>query len=103
MRFDPAAESIVLIWREGHYRASGVALFEPSKNKRRTHCRVEWLPSVAEKTAWAGHPGIGIDEQGHGADRCALKSELIGRLTRFPAGMYDDGVDARWLIGRDRK
>ena len=28
------------------------------------------------------------------------KSELIGQLTRFPAGKYDDGVDVCSLIGR---
>src|SRR5262249_14289127 len=28
------------------------------------------------------------------------KAELIGQLTRFPAGKYDDGVDVCSLIGR---
>lgn len=33
----------------------------------------------------------------------AWKSELIGQLTRFPAGKYDDGVDVCSLIGRGLK
>jgi hypothetical protein len=28
------------------------------------------------------------------------KAELLGQLTRFPAGKYDDGVDVCSLIGR---
>jgi predicted phage terminase large subunit-like protein len=31
------------------------------------------------------------------------KAELLGQLTRFPAGKYDDGVDACSLIGRGLK
>jgi len=31
------------------------------------------------------------------------KAELLGQLTRFPAGKYDDGVDVCSLIGRGLK
>jgi hypothetical protein len=33
-------------------------------------------------------------------EQAAWKADLIGQLTRFPAGKYDDGVDTCSLIGR---
>jgi predicted phage terminase large subunit-like protein len=78
---------------------------EPYLNRRMTErhafVRLEWLPSVAEKTArcrpfqsLAAMQKIFLPEQ------AAWKADLIGQLTRFPAGKYDDGVDVCSLIGR---
>ena len=70
-------------------------------NERRAYCRVEWLPSLLEKTARArsfqalasmGKVMVPIE--------APWKAELLGQLTRFPAGKYDDGVDVCSLIGR---
>jgi predicted phage terminase large subunit-like protein len=70
-------------------------------NERKAHCRIEWLPSVTEKTARArsfqamasmGKIMVPVE--------APWKAELIGQLTRFPAGKYDDGVDVCSLIGR---
>jgi predicted phage terminase large subunit-like protein len=70
-------------------------------NERRAYCRIEWLPSSTDKTARArsfqalasmGKVMLPIE--------ASWKAELLGQLTRFPAGKYDDGVDVCSLIGR---
>jgi predicted phage terminase large subunit-like protein len=70
-------------------------------NERKAYCRIEWLASVTEKTARArsfqamasmGKIMVPVE--------APWKAELIGQLTRFPAGKYDDGVDVCSLIGR---
>ena len=64
-------------------------------------CRLEWLPSIADKVARARAIQA----------RCAMgkfylpkasgwKADLMSQLMRFPAGKYDDGVDVLSLIGR---
>lgn len=69
--------------------------------ERRAPCRIEWLPSIADKVVRARSFQA----------RCAMgkvylpmnapwKSELLSQLMRFPAGKYDDGVDVCSLIGR---
>jgi predicted phage terminase large subunit-like protein len=73
-------------------------------NERRTYCRVEWLPSVAEKTARArSFQALASMNKVMVPIEAPWKSELIGQLTRFPAGKYDDGVDVCSLIGRGLK
>ena len=70
-------------------------------NERRAYCRVEWLPSVAEKTARArSFQALASMNKVMVPIEAPWKSELIGQLTRFPAGKYDDGVDVCSLIGR---
>ena len=70
-------------------------------NERGAYCRIEWLPSVADKTtrcrsfqALASMGKVFVPRQAR------WKAELLGQLTRFPAGKYDDGVDVCSLIGR---
>jgi predicted phage terminase large subunit-like protein len=73
-------------------------------NERRAYCRVEWLPSVAEKTARArSFQALASMNKVMVPIDAPWKSELIGQLTRFPAGKYDDGVDVCSLIGRGLK
>jgi predicted phage terminase large subunit-like protein len=70
-------------------------------NERRAYCRVEWLPSVAEKTARArSFQAMASMGKIMMPITAGWKSELLGQLTRFPAGRYDDGVDVCSLIGR---
>jgi hypothetical protein len=68
--------------------------------ERKTHCRLEWLPSSADKPAMArslqGMASLGkvkiIDsEYGHRLKRAMLN---------FPAGKVDDPVDMASLMGR---
>lgn len=69
--------------------------------ERNALCRLEWLPSIADKVVRARAIQA----------RCAMgkvylpktapwKSDLMSQLMRFPAGKYDDGVDVLSLIGR---
>ena len=70
-------------------------------SERRAYCRLEWLPSVAEKTARArSFQALASMNKVMVPLQAPWKSELIGQLTRFPAGKYDDGVDVCSLIGR---
>ncbi len=73
-------------------------------SERRAYCRLEWLPSVAEKTARArSFQAMASMNKVMVPLEAPWKSELIGQLTRFPAGKYDDGVDVCSLIGRGLK
>lgn len=64
--------------------------------ERKVFCRLEWLPSVADKPtrarsfqAYAASGRVYLEP---GAD--------VGEYISFPAGKYDDEVDAASLIGR---
>jgi len=70
-------------------------------NERRAYCRMEWLPSVNDKTARArSFQALASMNKVMVPITAPWKSELLGQLTRFPAGKYDDGVDVCSLIGR---
>jgi predicted phage terminase large subunit-like protein len=70
-------------------------------NERGAYCRLEWLPSMAEKTARC-RPFQALASMGKifVPAQARWKAELLGQLTRFPAGKYDDAVDTCSLIGR---
>jgi predicted phage terminase large subunit-like protein len=73
-------------------------------NERRAYCRIEWLPSVTEKTARArSFQALASMNKVMVPVEAPWKAELLGQLTRFPAGRYDDGVDVCSLIGRGLK
>jgi predicted phage terminase large subunit-like protein len=69
--------------------------------ERRAFARLEWLPSLSEKTARC-RPFQSIAAMGKVfmPENAGWKAELLGQLTRFPAAKYDDGVDVCSLIGR---
>jgi len=69
--------------------------------ERQTPCRLEWLPSIADKVvrarsfqARASMGNVFIP------DHSQWLPDLMSQLMRFPAGKYDDGVDVCSLIGR---
>jgi predicted phage terminase large subunit-like protein len=69
--------------------------------ERRAFCRVEWLPSMADKTVRArSFQALASMGKVFMPQNARWKAELVGQLTRFPAGKYDDGVDVCSLIGR---
>jgi len=73
-------------------------------SERGAYCRLEWLPSVAEKTARArSFQALASMSKVMVPIEAPWKSELIGQLTRFPSGRFDDGVDVCSLIGRGLK
>lgn len=92
-----------LIWfgESGPIRKAIEPFLKKRMEERQTRCRLEWLPSIADKVVRARAIQA----------RCAMgkvwlpkaaawKADLWGQLMRFPAGKYDDGVDVLSLIGR---
>jgi predicted phage terminase large subunit-like protein len=70
-------------------------------NERRAYCRMEWLPSVHVKPARArSFQALASMGKVMVPITAGWKAELLGQLTRFPAGKFDDGVDVCSLIGR---
>ena len=69
--------------------------------ERSTRCRLEWLPSVTDKSVRA-RPFQARAAMGNVfiPKAASWLSELMGQLMKFPAGKYDDGVDVCSLIGR---
>lgn len=65
-----------------------------------TRCRLEWLPSIADKATRAR----GIQSRAAMGEVWlpeGLEGDLVvEELTRFPAGKHDDEVDAAALLGR---
>lgn len=92
-----------LIWfgEKGPIRASILPFLRKRMQERTAFCRLEWLASITDKPSRARAIQA----------RCAMgkvflpkhapwKADLMSQLMRFPAGKYDDGVDALSLIGR---
>jgi predicted phage terminase large subunit-like protein len=92
-----------LIWfgESGPIRRAIEPFLRKRMQERGAFCRLEWLPSIADKVVRARAIQA----------RCAMgkvflpksaswKADLMSQLMRFPAGKYDDGVDVLSLIGR---
>jgi predicted phage terminase large subunit-like protein len=70
-------------------------------NERQAYCRLEWLPSVHDKaTRCRSFQALASMGKVMILAEAPWRSELLGQLTRFPAGRYDDGVDVCSLLGR---
>lgn len=69
--------------------------------ERRAFCRMEWLPSIADKASRC-RPFQALAASGKVfvPRHAAWKADVVGQLLRFPAGMHDDAVDVCSLIGR---
>jgi predicted phage terminase large subunit-like protein len=69
---------------------------------RRAFCRLEWLPSIGKKDARArSFPALAsMGKVFLPPAPVSWKADLLGQLTRFPAGRFDDGIDVCSLIGR---
>lgn len=69
--------------------------------QRNAFCRIEWLPSVADKPtrarsiqAMASMGKVFLPKN------APWKGDVLNQLLRFPAGKHDDSVDVFSLIGR---
>lgn len=69
--------------------------------ERNAFCRMEWLPSTADKATRA-RPIQGMASMGKifFPKNASWKGDMLSQLLRFPAGKYDDAVDVFGLIGR---
>jgi predicted phage terminase large subunit-like protein len=92
-----------LIWfgESGPIRRSIEPFLKKRMVERQTPCRLEWLPSIADKVVRA-RPFQARAAMGNvfTPDHAPWLPELMSQLMRFPAGKYDDGVDVCSLIGR---
>lgn len=69
--------------------------------ERGAMCRVEWLPSVADKPTRArSFQAMCSMRKVFIRKNLPHKADIIGQLLRFPAGKFDDAVDVCSLIGR---
>lgn len=69
--------------------------------ERRTFCRLEWLPAIADKTAMARNIQARASMGKIFFPKNARwKSHVLGNLLSFPAGRHDDSVDVLSLLGR---
>ena len=69
--------------------------------ERGAHCRVEWLPSMADKEARArGIQAMMAMGKVWWPKFAPWKTDVQGQLLRFPAGKHDDAVDTIGLFGR---
>ncbi len=69
--------------------------------ERFAFCRIEWLPSIADKEARArSFQALASMGKVFLPKNAPWKADLWGELMRFPAGKYDDAVDVCSLIGR---
>ena len=69
--------------------------------ERGAMCRVEWLPSVADKPSRArSFQALCSMRKVFVRKNLPHKADILGQLLRFPAGKHDDSVDVCSLIGR---
>lgn len=69
--------------------------------ERRAFCRIEWLPSTADKpTRCRPFQALAASGKVFVPQQASWKADVIGQLLRFPAGLHDDAVDVCSLLGR---
>lgn len=92
-----------LVWfgESGVIRKAVEPFLKKRMQERRTPCRLEWLPSIADKVARAR----AFQAKAAMGDvflptHAPWKADLVSQLMKFPAGKYDDGVDVCSLVAR---
>lgn len=69
--------------------------------ERNAFCRIEWIASIADKTARArGIQARASMGKVYLPKKAPWLDHVMGQLLRFPAGVHDDAVDVFGLIGR---
>jgi predicted phage terminase large subunit-like protein len=69
--------------------------------ERKAYCRIEWLASIADKTARArGIQARASMGKVYFPKKADWKAHVMTQLLRFPAGVHDDAVDVLSLLGR---
>lgn len=92
-----------MIWfgEAGPIRRAIEPFLRKRMQERQAFCRIEWLPSVADKPTRAR----AIQARCHMGKVflpkfAPWKAELMKQLLKFPSGKYDDGADVMSLFGR---
>lgn len=95
-----AEKPLCFFGESGPIRRSVEPFLTKRMRERKAYCRVEWLPSIADKPTRArslqaraamGKVFLPDNEYGH---------ILLSQLLNFPAGMRDDAVDMAGMLGR---
>ena len=69
--------------------------------EREIACRIEWLPSIADKPTRARNfQAIASMGRVIWPKNASWKADVVGQVLRFPAGRHDDAVDVCSMIGR---
>lgn len=92
-----------LIWfgESGPIRKAIEPFLMRRMSDRGAHCRLEWLPSIADKSTRArAIQAVASMGKLWVPRHAAWKSDVIGQMLKFPAGKHDDAVDVFSLIGR---
>jgi predicted phage terminase large subunit-like protein len=100
---DLVIEHKPLCWfgESGPIRRSVEPFLLKRMSERHAFCWIEWLPSIADKpTRCRSFQAMASMGKVFLPRMAAWRSELLGQLSRFPAGKYDDGVDVCSLMGR---
>lgn len=67
-------------------------------------CRIEWLPSIADKEARAnGIQGLMASGKVFWPKHAPWKAHVLDQLLRFPSGKHDDAADVMGMFGRGLK
>jgi predicted phage terminase large subunit-like protein len=100
---DLIAQYSPLIWfgESGPIKKAIEPFLKRRMQERQAPCRLEWLPSIADKVvrarAFQARAAMG---NVYLPKHAQWLPDLMSQLMRFPAGKYDDGVDVCSLIGR---
>ena len=100
---DLIAQHSPLVWygEGGPIRRSIEPFLKRRMQERQTYCQLEWLASISDKVIRARpFQARAAMEKVWFPKHADWKSDVIGQLTRFPGGKYDDAVDTLSLIGR---
>lgn len=69
--------------------------------ERNAFCRIEWLPSIADKpTRCRPFQALAASGKVFVPRNATWKADVVGQLLRFPVGLHDDAVDVCSLLGR---
>ena len=91
------------IWagESGPIRRSVEPFLKKRVRERKAYCRLEWLPSITDKTARArGIQARASMGKVYLPRNAPWVDDLLHQLLRFPAGTFDDKVDVMSLFGR---
>lgn len=92
-----------LIWfgEAGPIKRAVEPFLKRRMQERNAMCRLEWLPSIADKVVRAraiqARASMG---KVYLPKHAPWKADLMAQLMKFPGGKYDDGVDVMSLFGR---
>lgn len=100
---DMILEHKPLVWfgESGPIRRAIEPFLMRRMNERGAYCRLEWLPSIADKVVRArAIQALSSVKSIVWPKFAPWKAEVQKQLIQFPAGKYDDAVDVFSLIGR---